>query len=721
MKRGEIASGAPWAASICVGFAAGVATCGVQAQENGTKFEYPKARVCDQVDEYFGTKVADPYRWMEVEKTPELQEWIAAENATTNAYLDRISFRDELRREMTARYDYAKQGIPWKRGGRYFYSKNSGLQNQATQHFKTTLDGEERLLIDPNALSEDGVVALSSLAVSKDGRYAAYSVSVNGSDWREIYVQEIESGKKLDDCVRWAKFTDISWKNDGFYYSRYDAPEKGREFSAKNEYHKIYYHRVGDPQEKDVLVFEDRSAPLRNCVASVDEDENWLFIYQNDSTYGARVFFDDLRDEKTEFKTLYPDFDAETSVVATKDDVFYALTDYKAPNRRLVAVDPRNPAPEYWRDVLPESENLLEAIVPVGDKLLAKYLVDAAHECVFVDYNGKNVGKLAVPGLGVVGISGDKGDDEFFYSFTSFASPTTIYKADAKTGESTLFWAPDAGFDPNDYVVERLWYESKDGTRAPIFVTYKKGLEKNGANSTILYGYGGFNINMTPSFKPTRIPYLDRGGVFAVAVLRGGGEYGEDWHKAGTKMQKQNIFDDFVAAAEFLIAEKFASPETLAINGGSNGGLLVGAALTQRPDLFAAAVPQVGVLDMLRYHKFTIGWAWATDYGTSEESEEMFRYLLKYSPLHNVRKDAKYPATMVMTSDHDDRVVPAHSMKFAATLQANAAATDAPLLIRIESKAGHGAGKPTSKIVDEAVDVYAFILFNTKKDKKSEK
>lgn len=397
------------------------------------------------------------------------------------------------------------------------------------------------------------------------------------------------------------------------------------------------------------------------------------------------------------------------------------MTDYKAPNRRLVAVDPKNPEPEHWRDVLPESENLLESIVPVGEKLLAKYLVDAAHECVFVDYNGKNVGKLEIPGLGVVGISGDKGDDEFFYSFTSFASPTTIYKADAKTGEASLFWAPDAGFDPNDYVVERLWYTSKDGTRAPIFVTYKKGLVKNGANSTILYGYGGFNINMTPSFKPTRTPYLDRGGVFAVAVLRGGGEYGEDWHKAGTKTQKQNVFDDFIAAAEFLIAEKFASPETLAINGGSNGGLLVGATLTQRPDLFAAAVPQVGVLDMLRYHKFTIGWAWANDYGTSEESEEMFRYLLKYSPLHNVRKDAKYPATMVMTSDHDDRVVPAHSMKFAATLQANADATDAPLLIRVESKAGHGAGKPVSKIVDEAVDMYAFILFNTQKDKNVEK
>lgn len=712
---------ATFAASVCVGLAS--TNLSAQDAELKTKYEYPKAPVCEQVDEYFGTKVADPYRWMETEKTPELEKWIAEENAATSAYFEQISFREELKREMTARYDYAKQGAPWKRGGRYFFSKNSGLQNQSVQYYKTSLDGEERLLLDPNKLSDDGTVALADLEVSKDGKYVACAISTSGSDWREIFVQDIETGERLPDLVRWAKFTGIAWRGNGFFYSRYDAPPAGQELSAKNEYQKIYYHRVGEPQENDVLIFEDRENALRNCAASVEADENWLFVYQNESTYGARVLFADLRsvgeinaETKIEFKTLYPTFDAESSVVAVRDGKFFILTDFQASNRRLVAVDPANPTPENWVDVIPETDVLLESVAAVGDKLLAKYLQDAAHECKFFNYDGSDAGKLDVPGLGVVGISGKKDDPEFFYVFTSFVYPSTIYRYDMTTGKSSLYWKPDAGFDSNDYVTERLWYESKDGTRAPIFVVYKKGVERDGRNSAILYGYGGFNVNMTPSFKPARVAYLDRGGVYAVAVLRGGGEYGEDWHKAGTKMQKQNVFDDFISAAEFLIAEKFASKETLAINGGSNGGLLVGAALTQRPDLFAAAVPQVGVLDMLRYHKFTIGWAWATDYGTSEESREMFEYLLNYSPLHNVGKDVEYPATLIMTSDHDDRVVPAHSMKFAATLQANAAPTS-PIFVRIESKAGHGAGKPTAKIVDEAVDMYSFILFNTQPKK----
>ncbi|MBQ9813932.1 MAG: S9 family peptidase [Thermoguttaceae bacterium] len=681
-----------------------------------TQYKYPQTQTCEQIDDYFGVKVADPYRWMETEKTPELTKWIEEENALTQNYLAQIPFRDELRKEMTERYDYAKQGTPWKRGGRYFFSKNSGLQNQSVQYYKTSLDGEETLLIDPNKLSDDGTVALSDMAVSKDGKYAAFATSTSGSDWRDIFVVDIESGERTSDAIKWAKFTSISWVGDGFFYSRYDAPPEGQELTAKNEDQKIYYHKVGDPQDKDVLVFRDVDNPSRNCGAEVDDDENWLFVSQTESTYGARILFADLRGKddysNLEFKTLYPDFDAETNVVTARDDKFYLLTDFQASNRRLVVVDSTNPAPENWKDVLPESDVLLEKAYAVGDQLLAVRLKDAAHECVFYDYEGVNQGVLELPGLGVVGFSGNKGDDELFYNFTSITCPSTVYRFDLKTKDSTLYWSPDAGFDPDDYVCERVWYESKDGTRAPIFISYKKGLKKDGRNSTILYGYGGFNINMTPGFKPVRIPYLDRGGVYAVAILRGGGEYGEDWHKAGTKLQKQNVFDDFISAAEFLIQEGYASPETLAINGGSNGGLLVGATLTQRPDLFAAAVPQVGVLDMLRYHKFTIGWAWATDYGTSEESKEMFEYLLKYSPLHNVKKGVKYPATLVMTSDHDDRVVPAHSMKFGATLQANADPSS-PILIRIESKAGHGAGKPTAKIVEEAVDMYSFILFNT--------
>ncbi len=678
--------------------------------------EYPQAQTVDQVDEYFGVKVADPYRWMETEKTPELLKWIEEENKLTQSYLEQIPLRDELRKEMTARYDYAKQGIPWKRGDRYFFSKNSGLQNQSVQYYKTTLDGEETLLIDPNKLSDDGTVALSDMSISKDGKYAAFATSTSGSDWRDIFVVDIETGERLSDSIQWAKFTSIAWAGNGFFYSRYDTPPKGQELTAKNSDQKIYYHKIGDPQESDTLVFHDAANPSRNCGASVDEDENWLFIGQTESTYGSRLIFANIRDQQDysnlTFQTLYPNFDAESDVVVVKDNKFYVLTDYQASNKRLVVVDPETPEPENWSEILPESDVLLQGISAVGDKLLATYLKDAVNECVFYDYNGVKQGELELPGLGVVGLSGQKDNPELFYSFTSFVYPSSIYRYDLDTKETKLYWQPDAGFDPNDYTTERLWYESKDGTRAPIFITYKNGLKKDGQNSTILYGYGGFNINMTPGFKPVRMPYLDRGGVYAVAILRGGGEYGEAWHKAGTKMQKQNVFDDFISAAEFLIKEGYASKETLAINGGSNGGLLVGATLTQRPDLFAAAVPQVGVLDMMRYHKFTIGWAWAVDYGTSEDSKEMFEYLLKYSPLHNVKKGVKYPATMVMTSDHDDRVVPAHSMKFAATLQANADPSS-PIIIRIESKAGHGAGKPTAKIVEEAVDMYSFILFNT--------
>ncbi|MGI6401755.1 MAG: prolyl oligopeptidase family serine peptidase [Thermoguttaceae bacterium] len=701
--------------------AATLATAGVLIdQTSAQEPQRPQARKCDQVDDYFGTKIADPYRWMETEKTPELQKWIEEENVYTQSVLDQIPFREELRKEISERYDYPRRSAPSKRGDRYFYSTNTGLQNQSVLYYQTELGGEETLLLDPNTLSDDGTVALSNVQISKNGKYAAFAISTSGSDWRDIFVIDIETGERLPDLIEWAKFTNIAWFGDGFFYSCYDAPKEGEEFTAKNENQKIYYHRVGEPQENDLLVFTDAEATSRNCSAVVDDDEEWLFIYQTESTYGARVLFSPLTDDSKldalQFETLYPAFDSESGIVAVKDGQFYVLTDLDASNCRLVKVDPENPEPENWQDVLPETDTLLTSVVAIGDRLLVKYLKDAAHECFFYSYDGEKLGELELPGLGVVGITGKKDNPEFFYTFTSFVNPSSIYRYDLATNESAPWWSPEVAFNPDDYETVREWYTSKDGTKAPIFITYKKGMKKDGSNSTVLYGYGGFNINMTPSFKPTRIPYLDRGGVYAVAILRGGGEYGEKWYKAGTKLQKQNVFDDFISAAEYLIKEGYASSETLAITGGSNGGLLVGAALTQRPDLFAAAVPRVGVLDMLRYHRFTIGWAWATDYGTSEESEEMFKYLLGYSPLHNVKEGVKYPPTMITTSDHDDRVVPAHSMKFAATMQ-ELADPSSVVIIRIESKAGHGAGKPTAKIVEEAADATAFILYYTQQQK----
>ena len=675
---------------------------------------YPIPPKGETTDDYFGTKVADPYRWMEEGDSPELAKWIEAENNVTSEYLSKIPFRNRLRDELTARFDYPKHSLPFKEAGHYFYFKNTGLQNQSVLYVTDDLSKEPRTLLDPNALSDDGTVALSSLAVSKDGKYLAYTVSKSGSDWQEGFLLDVATGKTLGDRLEWIKFSDLAWAGDGFYYSRYPEPEKGKELSGKNEFHQIWFHRVGTAQSDDELVFVNRDEPLRNCSATTDEDENYLFLMETESTYGNTLLFRDLRKSgQKEFTTLFPDFSAETYPVDVRDGKFLLLTDYKAPRRRLVAADIADPTPNAWRDLIPESDDLLVSVEVTGDRLAATYLKDAAHEIVFFDFDGKKLGELKLPTLGVSSISGKKGDDELFYSFTSFVYPTVIFRTTVSGGETTeLFGAPET-IKPDDYTTERVWYTSRDGTRAPMFLTYKKGIPRDGSNPTLLYGYGGFNINMTPTFKPDRTVFLDHGGVLAVAVLRGGGEYGETWHKAGTKQQKQNVFDDFIAAAEYLIAEKYTSPEHLAIHGGSNGGLLVGAAMTQRPELFGAAVPAVGVLDMLRYHLFTIGWAWAVDYGTSEESAEMFRYLYGYSPLHQIKPGVKYPATLITTSDHDDRVVPAHSFKFAATLQA-AAAPETPILIRIETKAGHGRGKPLSKVIDEAADMYAFILFNTK-------
>lgn len=680
------------------------------------KAKTPTAPKKDHFDEYFGERVADPYHWMETEKTPELTKWIEAENRATRDYFSKIPNRDQIRDEIQARINYPKFSLPAKKNGRYFFSKNSGLQNQSVFYTVRSFSEEPKVLLDPNKLSKDGTVSLSTMSISRDGKYLAYSISQSGSDWKDAYVLEIETGRPLADHLQWLKFSGLSWYKDGFFYSRFDEPSKDKKLSQKNEYHKVYYHKVGTDQSQDQLVFMDKEDPNRTCYAELDEEENWLFIYESNSTYGSRISFRKQGEKDESFKVLYPSFDAETNLVEVQNGLFYMITDYKAPNKRLVAVNPAQPEPKHWKDIIPEGKSLLQSATAVGDRLLVEYLQDAASEVFFYDYQGKKLGKLELPTLGTCNISGQKGDPEFFYVFTSYVYPSIIYRSDLSAKEpknSKILFDSKVNFKPSDYTTERLWYTSKDGTKAPIFITYKNGMKRDGLNPLLLYGYGGFNINMTPSFSPERTVFLDHGGIFAVAVLRGGGEYGEKWHKSGTKLQKQNVFDDFISAAEFLIKEKYTSKEKLAINGGSNGGLLVGAALTQRPDLFRVAVAQVGVLDLLRYHKFTIGWAWAADYGTSEESKEMFKYLKGYSPLHNIKPGTDYPATLIMTSDHDDRVVPAHSFKFGATLQENNSGKN-PILIRIETKAGHGHGRPLSKVIAQSADIYSFILFNLK-------
>ena len=678
-------------------------------------FDYPSPRATDQTDDYFGATVADPYRPLEDDRSAETAAWVQAENALTESFLAEIPFRDEIRAEMTRRFDYVKYSVPFKKGDRVFYFKNDGLQNQPVLYTAERLGAAPELLLDPNGLSDDGTAALGACSVSKDGRHLAYTVSRAGSDWQEAYIINIDSKETLADRLRWIKFSDLAWHGDGFYYSRYPAPEEGKDFVAKNEFHQVWYHRLGTEQSEDRLVWLDREHPQRTCAASTDEDETVLFLSEGESTYGNRLLALDLTEPDAELAELYPSFDAESFPLGVLNVKYYVLTDYRAPLRRVAAVDPKNPAPENWTDVVPESEHLISDAAIVGGRLAVVYLKDASEEVTLYTADGKRTGGLDAPTLGMFGLSGSQNDPTLFYSFTSFVHPAEIFKYDLESGETEPVFDTSLPLDPDDYQTERVWYTSKDGTRAPLFLTYKKGIVPDGENPTLLYGYGGFNINMTPMFKPEWTVFLDRGGVLAVAVLRGGGEYGAAWHEAGTKERKQNVFDDFIAAAEYLIGEKWTSPDHLAILGRSNGGLLVGAAMTQRPDLFKAAVPGVGVLDMLRYHKFTIGWAWAADYGTSEESREMFDALYAYSPLHNIKPGVKYPATLILTGDHDDRVVPAHSFKFAATLQAALAETQdaAPALIRIDTNAGHGRGKPTSMLIDENTDVFSFILWET--------
>lgn len=676
-----------------------------------SKIVYPETAKDNTVDNYFGTEIADPYRWLENDTSQATAAWVDAQNKVTFDYLDKIPFRAKLKEQLTKLTDYEKYGSPYKKNGKYYFFKNDGLQNQSVFYVQETLDSEPKVVLDPNKLSDDGTVALSSISFSKDGKYLAYSISRSGSDWNEIYAIDLTSGQQLEDKIQWAKFSGASWKGDGFYYSAYDAPAAGKEFSNVNENHKIYYHKLGEPQSKDKLAYQNPKYPKRFYTASVSEDQRVLFIYEAGAGRGNALHMQDLTKNNAPVVQLADNLDNTYSPIEVIGDKILFFTNDGASKYRIMEANMSAPQFKDWKELVPQSEAVLSGAEIIGEKLILTYDKDASNHSYIYGLDGKEISEIKLPALGSVGFSGNKDDNEAFFVFTSFTFPTSIYRFDVEKNTSELYRAPKVNFKPEDFETEQIFYTSKDGTKVPMFLVYKKGLKRNGKNPVLLYGYGGFNVSLNPGFSTARIPFLENGGIYVQANLRGGGEYGEEWHIAGTKMQKQNVFDDFIAAAEYLVAEKYTSPNKLAIMGGSNGGLLVGACMNQRPDLFKVAIPQVGVMDMLRYHKFTIGWNWASDYGTSEDSKEMFEYLKSYSPLHTLKPNTKYPATLVTTADHDDRVVPAHSFKFAAALQAANDGTN-PTLIRIETKAGHGAGKPIAKIIDEQADIYSFIMYN---------
>lgn len=677
---------------------------------------YPQAPTDETVDVYFGTEVADPYRPLENDTADATLAWVEAENAITQQYLSEIPFREDIRERLTALFNYPKTGLPTKTAsGKYYFSQNSGLQNQAVIYRTDSLGGDLEVFLDPNTLSDNGTVALTGLSRSNTGKgkYTGYTISRNGSDWTEIYVMDTETKELLPDHIEWAKFTGVDWDGDGFYYSAYPRPEAGKEFSNANENHQIYYHKLGTSQADDRLVYEDPAHPLHFHSAWVPESEDFIFVSGAGEGNGNSLIFRDLR-KGGNWVTVEPSQDYELSPVDVIDGRLIFITDYQAPNKRLMAVDLKNPGRDNWVEIIPESKNVLTGVNLVGpDKMIVTYEQDASCHAYVYDRQGNRLSEIEFPTYGNAAFSTDKDSDEVYYSFTSFTYPSAIYRYDMNSGESSLVSAPEINdFDMDDYVTEQVFYPSTDGTKIPMFITYKKGLERNGKNPVYLYGYGGFNISLPPSFSSQRLLWLENGGIYAQANLRGGSEYGEEWHQAGTKTNKLNVFNDFISAGEYLINEGYTNKDLLTIEGGSNGGLLVGASVNLRPDLFKVAIPRVGVMDMMRYHLFTIGWNWANDYGTSADSKEMADYLLGYSPLHTIRNDGTpYPAILITTADHDDRVVPAHSFKYAATLQA-ADTGDAPKLIRIDSNAGHGAGKPMSKVIDEYTDIYSFIYDN---------
>ena len=684
-----------------------------QTQET-VKVNYPETAKVEHVDTYFGEEVKDPYRWLEDDRSAETEAWVKTQNVTTGEFLDNIPYREELKERLSKLWNYEKVGAPFKEGDYTYFYKNDGLQNQyVIYRYKNEADpSTAEVFLDPNTFKEDGTISLGGTSFSKNGKVLAYSISEGGSDWRKILIMDTESKEIVEDTLVDIKFSGMSWyKNEGFYYSSYDKP-KGSELSAKTDQHKVYYHKLGTKQSEDQLIYGGTPEQKHRYIyGGVTEDDRYLIITPRVSTSGNKLMIKDLTQPNSEFITILDHTDSDSNIIENVGSKLYIMTNLDAPNQKIVTVDASNPAPENWVDFIPETENVLSPSTG-GGYFFTEYMVDAVSKVLQYDYDGKLVREVELPGVGSAGGFGAKKEDtELYYSFTNYVTPGSIYKYDIKNGTSELFRKPDIDFNPEDYESNQVFYSSKDGTKVPMIITHKKGLELNGKNPTILYGYGGFNISLTPSFSITNAVWMEQGGIYAVPNLRGGGEYGKAWHDAGTQQKKQNVFDDFIAAGEYLIANNYTSSDYLAIRGGSNGGLLVGATMTQRPDLMKVALPAVGVLDMLRYHTFTAGAGWAYDYGTAEDSKEMFDYLKGYSPVHNVKEGVEYPATLVTTGDHDDRVVPAHSFKFAAELQAKQSG-DNPTLIRIETDAGHGAGTPVSKTIEQYADIYGFTLFN---------
>ena len=679
------------------------------------KWIYPKTEKVDQVDEYFGNKVADPYRWLEndVRKDEKVEKWVKAQNEITFDYLKKLPYREEIEKRITKLWNYEKYGLPRKAGKFYYYSKNDGLQNQSVIYQTSTLKGDAEVLVDPNKWSKDGTIALAGMSFSDDGKYMAYGIQDGGSDWRTWKIMNVETKETLEDELNWIKFSGVSWSADssGFYYGRYDKPAEGGKFQSLNKNMKVFYHKVGTPQSEDKLVLATPDNPDWGFQTSETEDGKYLVVTVWKGTADKyRIKYKDLSKTDNPIVDLIDDFQNEFSFIGNRGSQFYFKSDWKAPKKCVIAIDVNRPNSENWKIIIPEAEETLDGAGIVGGKLVADYLKDAKTQIKVFDLDGKFVREVKFPGIGTAsGFGGKQDQTETFYAFSSFATPPTIYRYDMDSGESSVVRQAEVDFDPQDYVVKQVFYNSKDGTRVPMFIAHKRGLKLDGNNPTLLYGYGGFSISLTPGFSISRLQWMEMGGVFAMANLRGGGEYGEPWHLAGTKTNKQNVFDDFISAAEYLVKEKYTSSKKLAIQGGSNGGLLVGACMAQRPDLYAACLPAVGVMDMLRFHKFTAGRFWVDDYGSSEKSLTEFQALRSYSPYHNLKKGTSYPPTLITTADTDDRVVPGHSFKFAARLQ-EAHAGSAPTLIRIETRAGHGAGKPTSKIIEEIADQWAFLI-----------
>lgn len=694
--------------SLCTPFLVLSMTAAAQ-QPGAFKGKYPVTKTIKQEDKFFGKTVSDPYRWLEDDLSADTKDWVKRQNDVTQTYLSRIPFRDAIEKRLTELWNYEKYSAPFNEGGYTYFYKNDGLQNQYILYRER--GGKVETFLDPNKFSTDGTTSLAGVNFTKDGSLCAFQISEGGSDWRKVIILDANTGKQIGDTMVDVKFSGLSWQgNEGFYYSSYDKP-RGSQLSAQTQYHKLFFHRLGTPQSKDMLIFGGEATPRRYIGGGVTEDQRYLVISAANATYGNELYIKDLTQKDAPIVPIATGFENEHDVVYAEDGKLYILTNLNAPNRKLVTVDAATPQPQNWKDLIPQ-ERFPLTISTCGRKLFAQYIKDAVSEVHQYSLDGKRERTISLPGLGTAsGFSGKREEMELYYSYTSYVYPPTIFKYEINSGRSEVFKKSNVNFDPEQYESKQVFYPSKDGVEVPMIITYKKGVALNGKNPTMLYGYGGFSVSLTPSFSISNLVFMENGGVYAVANLRGGGEYGDMWHDAGTKMQKQNVFDDFIAAAEYLIEKKYTSKSYLAISGGSNGGLLVGATMTQRPDLFRVCFPAVGVLDMLRYHKFTAGAGWAYDYGTADDNEQMFSYLYKYSPVHNAKKGTCYPATMVTTADHDDRVVPAHSFKFAAALQA-AQSCENPTLIRIETKAGHGAGKPTSMVIDEQADKWAFMLYN---------